>query len=105
MFSMRATLFQLLAVFAFITICSSTAPETRSSDNIFGLVAHDVAYHLLCDKGPVVPLNPPVPRACFETLWHIARALRDPRPAILSGFIDGTGKREVDRQHPRVSIT
>ncbi|GAC96947.1 hypothetical protein PHSY_004531 [Pseudozyma hubeiensis SY62] len=52
----------------------------------------------------MVPLNPPVPRACFETPWHIASALRDPRPTTLSGFIDATGKRLMLRPDAVVTL-
>lgn len=66
--------------------------HTRS-DTAFGLISHDVAYHLLCDQGTSLPLSPSVPRACFETRWYIASSLSNPIPAKMDGFIDGSGKR------------
>lgn len=73
--------------------------HTRS-DTAFGLISHDVAYHLLCDQGTSLPLSPSVPRACFETRWYIASSLSNPIPAKMDGFIDGSGKRESRLTRP-----
>ncbi|CBQ70710.1 conserved hypothetical Ustilaginaceae-specific protein [Sporisorium reilianum SRZ2] len=67
---------------------------SHSKENTFGLVTYDTAYHLLCDQGSPVPLKFAYPRACFETTFHIADNLSDPRPSEFEGYIDGSGKRD-----------
>lgn len=91
---MDSLLLLFITLFVFVSVCSGTKQMHPSAQNAFGLVEHDVAYHLLCDQGTKTPLNPPAPRACFETRWHIAGNLRNPHPVSLNGFIDASGKRK-----------